>query len=273
MKFHLFFNWQNQWNWVGNFFKFCCNNRNNSITWRHFRVWTDKIHRLYQMQGKRNNCAQQLAGQEIPLSGALWPEPLTSEDVFKDLRMCEFTPEQATACTHARTPLPRPRIRATHGNYFLSPGSHILTLLCSARSHRFQQEFHQTSRPAHTSHGRRWTTLTPPGHRAQQHPSAGALAGARAAMAHTPAALSPVPPLSKGLQAQALTRQGGAGGCHDHPLCMPISQTLANHGAKAPTTLPPTLLAYRSRLVTKPRGLLIQKSRGGSSKGHSNAPN
>lgn len=128
----------------------------------------------------------------------LWPGLLTSEDLFKDLRMWEVY-SWASHCLHTHTDTPPPClcISVTHGNYFLSPGSHTLVLLCSLRSHWFKQKFHQKSRPAHTSPGRRSTTLTPPGRWAQQRPSAVAPAGACTAMAptlaHTPGALSPPP--------------------------------------------------------------------------------
>lgn len=52
-----------------------------------------------------------LAGPETSLCRALWPGLLTSEDLFNDFRMWEFTPEQATACTHTDT---SPQCPCTH---------------------------------------------------------------------------------------------------------------------------------------------------------------
>lgn len=204
---------------------------NNLITWRRFRVWMDKIHGLLTKARKmeqlctatcraRNPSVQSVMTRTINL----W-RPIQGP---QDVRARSW----ASHSLYTDTPPPCPCISVTHGNYFLSPGSHTFALLCSLRSRWFQQKFHQKSRPAHTSHGRRWTALAPPGHWAQQRPSAVAPAGVRPAAAHTPAhaprALSPPLFTPQRRPAGTGSHQCNATSSHNNPFCSyahPIDST------------------------------------------------
>ena len=157
-----------------------------------------------QKQGKWNNCAQQLAGQEIPLCRALRPGLLTSEDLFKDLGMWELTPEQAAAHAHRQTgPLPaRASVPLAAITFLQLEATHLPCAAPSDHTDFSRNSTKEQGRPTAPTADGEWP-LIPPG-----------------CPRLAPSSPQPTPATpGEGQRAQALTRHQNAAGSHSNPLC------------------------------------------------------